>query len=127
MDFIKGTVSRDFRLQVFFMIQFPPAPEYPFRTVSNFFENSRRYSQLKVHQINSKVSAVKCSHYLPPVSLTAVANLPPVLTTLALLVENLPPVSLIPVVHLELHISSKIFENFLNDPNAILRGLGDLA
>ncbi len=34
----------------------PPAPEYPTRAVSNFFENSRRYSQLKV---------------------TPVANLPP--------------------------------------------------
>jgi hypothetical protein len=39
----KGTVSRDFLLLVFFMNQFPPAPEYPTRTVSNFFENSRRY------------------------------------------------------------------------------------
>ncbi len=29
-------------------ISFPPAPEYPIRTVSNFFENSQRYSQLKV-------------------------------------------------------------------------------
>ncbi len=45
--FLKGTVSRDFLLLVFF-ISFPPAPEYPIRTVSNFFENSRRYSQLKV-------------------------------------------------------------------------------
>ena len=44
----KGTVSRDFSLLVFFINQFPPAPEYPIRTVSKFFENSRRYSQLKV-------------------------------------------------------------------------------
>jgi hypothetical protein len=47
---IKGTVSRDFLLLVFFMNQFPPAPDYHIRTVSNFFENSRRYSQVKVHQ-----------------------------------------------------------------------------
>ncbi len=33
----------------FSWISFPPAPEYPIRTVSNFFENSRRYSQVKVH------------------------------------------------------------------------------
>ncbi len=46
---LKGTVSRDFLLMVFFMNQFPPAPEYSVRTVSNFFENSRRYSQVKVH------------------------------------------------------------------------------
>ncbi len=32
------------------MNQFPPiAPEYPIRTVSNFLENSQRYSQVKVH------------------------------------------------------------------------------
>jgi hypothetical protein len=31
------------------MNQFPPSPDYPIRTVSNFFENSRRYSQVKVH------------------------------------------------------------------------------
>ncbi len=34
-----------------------------------------------------------CSHYLPQESLTPVANLPPVLTTLAILVANLPLVS----------------------------------
>jgi hypothetical protein len=33
----------------FSWIRFPPTSEYPNRTVSNFFENSRRYSQLKVH------------------------------------------------------------------------------
>jgi hypothetical protein len=47
---VKRTVSRDFLLLVFFSwISFPPAPEYPIRTISNFFENSRRYSQVKVH------------------------------------------------------------------------------
>jgi hypothetical protein len=30
------------------MNQFPQTPEYTIRAVSNFFENSRRYSQLKV-------------------------------------------------------------------------------
>ncbi len=33
----------------FSWISFPPAPEYPIRTVSNIFENSQRYSQVKVH------------------------------------------------------------------------------
>jgi hypothetical protein len=32
----KGTVSRDFLLLVLFMNQFPPAPEYSTKTVSNF-------------------------------------------------------------------------------------------
>jgi hypothetical protein len=46
---LKGTVSRDFLLLVFLWISFPPAPEHPIRTVSNFFENSRRYSQVQMH------------------------------------------------------------------------------
>ena len=38
---------------------------------------------------------------------------------------NLPPVSLTPVVHLDLRISPQIFEKILNDPNVIIRGLGE--
>ncbi len=38
---------------------------------------------------------------------------------------NLPPVSLTPVVHLELRISQRIFEKIRNDPNVIIRGLGE--
>ncbi len=34
---------------VFLINQFSPAQAYPIRTVSNFLENSRRYSQVKVH------------------------------------------------------------------------------
>jgi hypothetical protein len=37
----------------------------------------------------------------------------------------LPPVSLIPVVNLELRISPRIFEKIQNVPNGILRGLGE--
>jgi hypothetical protein len=72
---------------------------------------------------------------LPPVSLTAVANLPPVSTTLAKLVEkfaagvidtgSLPPMSLTSVVHLDLRISPQIFEKILNGPNAKLWGWGE--
>ncbi len=46
---LKGTVSRDFCFWFFTWISFPPAPEYSIKTISNFFENSRRYSQFKVH------------------------------------------------------------------------------
>ncbi len=42
---LKGTVSRDFLLLVFFFNQFPPSL---WLYHSNFFKNSRRYSQLKV-------------------------------------------------------------------------------
>jgi hypothetical protein len=48
---------------------------------------------------------------LPPVSLTPVANLPLVL--------------LIPVVHLDLQISPRIFEKIRSGPNGILRGWGE--
>jgi hypothetical protein len=49
-------------------------------------------------------------------------NLPPVSLTL---VANLPLVSLTPVVHLGLLISLRIFEKIRNDPNVIIRGLGE--
>ncbi len=54
---------------------------------------------------------VDTSGNLPTVSLTPVANL--------------PPVSLTPVVHLDLRISPRIFKKIRNDPNVIIRGLGD--
>jgi hypothetical protein len=38
---------------------------------------------------------------------------------------NLPPVSLTPVVHLDLRISPRSFEKSRNDPNVIFRGLGE--
>ncbi len=44
------TVPRDFWFNVFFIISFPQSPEYPISALSIFFEKSRRYSQLKVHQ-----------------------------------------------------------------------------
>jgi hypothetical protein len=44
-----GTVSRDFAFWSFSQISLPPAPEYPIRNVSNLLENSRRFSQVKLH------------------------------------------------------------------------------
>jgi hypothetical protein len=38
---------------------------------------------------------------------------------------HLPPVSMTPVVHLELSISLRIFEKIQNDSNGIFRGLGE--
>ena len=46
---LKGQCHEIFCFWFFSWISFPPAPEYPIKTVSNFFENSRRYSQVKVH------------------------------------------------------------------------------
>jgi hypothetical protein len=41
--YVKGTVSQDFLLQVFFINHLPPppAPENKIRVISNFFKNSR--------------------------------------------------------------------------------------
>ncbi len=38
---------------------------------------------------------------------------------------NLTPVSLTPVVHLDLRISPRMFEKIRNDPNVSFRGLGE--
>ncbi len=46
---LKGQCHEIFDFWFFSWISFPQAPEYTFRAVSNFFENLRRYSQLKVH------------------------------------------------------------------------------
>ncbi len=46
---LKGQCHEIFCFWFFSSTSFPPAPEYPIRTVSNFFENSRRYLQVKVH------------------------------------------------------------------------------
>ena len=45
---VKGQCHEIFCFWFFSWISFPPAPEYSIKTVSNFFENSRRYLQLKV-------------------------------------------------------------------------------
>ncbi len=46
---LKGQCLEIFDFWFFSWISFPQAPEYTIRAVSIFFENSRRYSQLKVH------------------------------------------------------------------------------
>jgi hypothetical protein len=65
----KGTMSRDFLLLVFFMNQFPPTPEYPVRTVSNF----RKFAEIFASQGPPPVSTTPAA-ILPPVSNTPVAN-----------------------------------------------------
>ncbi len=74
----------------FLWISFPPAPEYSIRTVSNFFENSWRYSQVNVHHRYQQHRWQICHR-----STTPVTNLPPVST---IPVCNLPAVSTTPVL-----------------------------
>jgi hypothetical protein len=40
---VKGSLTRDFRVQVFSLISFPRAPEYPIGAIANFYTNLRRY------------------------------------------------------------------------------------
>ncbi len=107
---LKGQCHEIFCFWFFSWISFPQAPEYTSRAVLNFFENSRKYSQIKVDhrwQICRRYQRHRrqiCQRYqrhrrqiLPPVSLMLlmpVANLPPVSTMPA---ANLPPLSLIPL------------------------------
>ncbi len=47
---LKGVWHEIFAFRFFSLINVPRAPEYPIRTISNFFENSRRYSRMNVYQ-----------------------------------------------------------------------------
>ncbi len=118
LQYLKGQCHEIFCYWFFSWTSFPQASGYTIRAVSNCFENSRRYLQLKVchrcqrHrrqmektfkqkncnnfvstslgsrvniyvnfclQVHFKVSAAwYCCHYLPTVSTTPMANLPPV-------------------------------------------------
>jgi hypothetical protein len=77
LENIKGTVSHDFLLQVFFM-NHPQAPENNIRVISNFFQ---------------KFAKIFASQGAPLMSTTPVAILPPVPLVLLTPVANLPPVS----------------------------------
>ncbi len=46
---LKGKCHEIFCFRFFSWITFPQAPDNNIRIISNFFENSRRYSQVKVH------------------------------------------------------------------------------
>ncbi len=85
---LKGQCHEIFCFRFFSWINFPQAPDNNIRIISNFFENSRRYLQVKVHHRCQRHRWQICHRYqrhrrqiLPPVSLvllTPVANLPPV-------------------------------------------------
>ncbi len=51
MSSLKRQCHEIFCFWFFSWVSFPSALEYPIRTVSNFFENLRRYSQVKVHHL----------------------------------------------------------------------------
>ncbi len=112
---LKGTVSRDFLLLVFFMNQFPPRPRV--LHLDNF-ENSRRYSRVKVHHRYQRHRR----QIFTPFSL---ALLIPVAICHRLSTIPVPPASLTPVANIELRISPWICKKNWKDPNGIIRGLGE--
>jgi hypothetical protein len=71
------------------------------------------------------VSHLGFSNFLAPVSVTLAENLSPVSLTTAVLVANLPPLSLMHVVHLDMWISPRMLAKIWNDSIVIFRGLGE--
>ncbi len=98
---LKGQCHEIFCFWFFSWISFPPAPEFPIRIVTNFFENSRRYSQVKVHRRCQRQTVAN----LPLVSMTPAARLPPVSTTPA---ANLPQVSATPAENFATSLASVV-------------------
>ncbi len=88
---LKGQCHEIFLLQIFFMIYLPQAPENNTRVISNFFKNSRKYSQVKVHQRYQLVSTKSVASVIPVANLPLVSALP---------AANLPPVSTTPVANI---------------------------
>ncbi len=79
---LKGQCHEIFDFWFFSWISFSQAPEYTIRAVSNFFENSRRYSQLKVcHRCqrhrwqNQKIFNHKSFNYFVWTPLGSIVNL----------------------------------------------------
>ncbi len=124
---LKGQCHEIFCFWFFSWISFPQAPEYTIRAVSNFFENSRRYSQLKVdhrYQWHLKVN-LKAKMYICVNS--TIQRCPNKIIKIFLIGDfsHLPPVSTTSVVNLEPRISPRIFEKNRNGPNGILWGWGE--
>ena len=109
LQHLKGQCHKIFCFRFFSYITFPQAPDNNIRIISNFFENFRRYSQVKVHHQYQRHRWQRhrqqdCHRYqrhrrkiFPPFSLVLLipaAKLPPVSTIPA---ANLPPVSTTPV------------------------------
>ncbi len=71
---LKGQCHEIFCVRFFSWITFPHAPENNFRFISIFFENSRRYSQVKVHHLCQWHRWQNWCRYQRPVSTTPVST-----------------------------------------------------
>jgi hypothetical protein len=126
--YLKGQCHEIFCFWFFSWISFPQASEYTIGAVSNFFENSRRYSQLKVdhryqrHQWQTMrlisgwgylIVNLKAKIYIYVNS--TIQRCPNKIIKIFLIEDffHLPRVSATPVVNLELRISLRILEKIL--------------
>ncbi len=109
---LKVQCHKIFCFWFFSWISFPSAPEYSIRTVSNFFKNSQKYSQVKVYHRYQWHQSQICHWCQRPVSMIPVQIchlyqrhrwqiFPPVSLVLLIPVANLPPVSTTPVANNE--------------------------
>ncbi len=132
---LKGQCHEIFCFRFFSWITFPQAPDNNIRIISNFFENSRRYLQVKVHhrcrwhrwQIVGTISRcryqkvnLKAKIYI---YISSTTQRWPIKIIKIFLIEDffhLPPVLLTPVANLELQIPPRIFEKIRNGLNGIL-------
>ncbi len=106
INILKGQCHEIFCFWFFSWISLPQALEYTIRAVSNFFENSRRYSQLKVDHRYQRHRRQNCRRYQRHrwqichwYQRHRRQILPPVLLVLLIPVANLPPVSTIPAAN----------------------------
>ncbi len=100
---LKETVSRNFLLQIFLWIIFPQATKNTTRIILNFFENLRRYSQVKVHHWYQRHQQQICHRYhwhrqqiCHSYQWHRRPILPPVLLVLLVLVANRIPAANLP-------------------------------
>ena len=96
---IKGVWHEIFDFRFFSWIRVPWAHEYSLGAVSNFFENSRRYSRMNFyHRCQRHQGLILVTDFQwSPVSLITEINLSPVTTTPAI---NLSPVTMTPAINL---------------------------
>ncbi len=126
---LEGTVSRDFFLQGFFHESSSPKPlkiTLGSLWISSNIRLSRFHHWWQIfHWYQQKVNLKKRNIFM----LTHYSKVSKQMFKTFLIDDffHLSPVSATPVVHLELRISPWILEKKIwNDPNGILRGLGEI-
>ncbi len=148
---LKGQCHEIFCFRFFSWITFPQAPDNNIRFISIFFDNSRRYSQVKVHHRCQRhrwqICHRRCQLHrwqiaagindtggkFAPVSKTPAANFaissPRVVCTCqkkqSVFHLSEPSAALTKLLGVELWISPRIFEKIGNGLNGILWGWGE--